>query len=241
LDLVYSHSGTLYNLIPHAPHPSNDPTKPALELGYISNIKTIYTPAQTSKVNAFQSTSSQQPGGKNINKGKSKKYSNQQDTTETVDTQSTRKATFPCMIYEENHYKKYFPHREVVAKFLKGTSQPVQQQHLVEKNHDPPQGGDLGHSHHGDASTSASEVYIFKMVNVMTQENTYKTPLGDKTKGNVLDHPSTSTPPPYSNPLHIEKPIFDVVLCSPKSGIQKETFNPKSHAAQKYSIVEDLA
>jgi hypothetical protein len=100
----------------------------------ISNTKTTSTPAQTSEVNAVQSTSSQQPGGKKKNKGKSKKSSNQQDTTKTVDTQPNRKAKFPCMICEEDHYTKYFPHHEVVTKFLKGTSQPVQQQHLVAQN-----------------------------------------------------------------------------------------------------------
>jgi hypothetical protein len=31
LDLVYSQSDTLYDLIPNAPHPSNDPTRPAPE------------------------------------------------------------------------------------------------------------------------------------------------------------------------------------------------------------------
>ena len=29
LDLVYSQSGTLYDLIPHAPHPTTDPSRPA--------------------------------------------------------------------------------------------------------------------------------------------------------------------------------------------------------------------
>jgi hypothetical protein len=170
-------------------------------------------------VNVVQSTSSQQPGGKNKNKGKSKKPSNEQDNPKSVDTQPTRKPKSPCMICEEDHYMKYFPHREVVAKYLKGTSQPVQQQHLVAQNPVPLQGGDPGHSHHGDASTSASEVYMFKMVNVTTHENTYDTPPGDKTKGKVVDQPSNSTPPPSSNPLQIEKPISDATLRPPKSVI----------------------
>lgn len=29
LDLVYSHSGTLYDLIPNVPCPSNDPSRPS--------------------------------------------------------------------------------------------------------------------------------------------------------------------------------------------------------------------
>jgi hypothetical protein len=57
---------------------------------------------------------------------------------------------------------KYCPHREEVTKFLKGTSQsvvltdpfPVQQQKMVAQNLASPQGGNAGHSHHGDASSS---------------------------------------------------------------------------------------
>jgi hypothetical protein len=74
---------------------------------------------------------------------------------------------------------KDFPHHDIVAKFLKGTSQPVQQQHLVAQNLSPPQERNVGHSHNRDASTIASKVYMFNMVNVTTRENTYYTPLGD--------------------------------------------------------------
>jgi hypothetical protein len=144
------------------------------------------------------------------------------------------------MIYEEGHNTKYFPHHEDIVKFLKGTSQLVQQQHLVVQNLVPLQGGDPGHSHHGDTSTSASEVYMFKMVNVTTRENTYDAPLGDQTKGKVVYQPSNSTPPPSSNPLQIDKIIFDAVLLPPKSTIQKMTFNPNSRASQNYNIVEYL-
>jgi hypothetical protein len=206
----------------------------------VPNTTTTSTPAQTSEVNAVQSSSSQQPGGKK-KKGKSKKSSNEQDNPKSVDTQPTRKPKFPCMICEEDHYTKYCPHREAITKYLKGTSQPVQQQHSVAQNPVPPQGGDPGHSHHGDASTSASEVYMFKTVNVTTRANTYDTPPGDKPNGKAVDQPSNSTPPPSSNPLQIEKPISDAVLRPPKSVIRKVVFNPNACAAQKYNIVEDLA
>jgi hypothetical protein len=53
---------------------------------------------------------------------------------------------------------------------------------MVAQNHAPLQEGNAGHSHHGDASTSASEVYVFNMVNFMTRANTYDTPLGDEGK-----------------------------------------------------------
>jgi hypothetical protein len=82
LDLVYSQFDTLYDLIPHAPHLSNDPSRPALEshvdgmVGYVTKTKTTPSPSQTSEVKV-QSTSSQQPGGKKKNKSKYKKSSNE--------------------------------------------------------------------------------------------------------------------------------------------------------------------
>jgi hypothetical protein len=145
------------------------------------------------------------------------------------------------MIFEEDHYMKDYPHREFVAKYLQNTSQPVQQQHLVVKNPAPLQGGNIGHSHHGYASTSAFEVYMFKMIYVTTQENTYDTPPSHQPKGKVVDQPSSSTPPPYSIPLQTTKPISDVVLHPPKSIIRKETINRNSCATQNYNIVEYLA
>jgi hypothetical protein len=71
LGLFYSLSSTLYDLIPNAPCPSNDPSKPTLESNFIPNTKTTSTPTQISEVNIVQSTSSQKPGGKKKQKGKS--------------------------------------------------------------------------------------------------------------------------------------------------------------------------
>ena len=73
LDLVYSQSGTLYYLIPQAPHPSTDPSKPPAEVpvdGIIGSIQspstakptkqtqtaTPLTPKVSAKVNSIQST-----------------------------------------------------------------------------------------------------------------------------------------------------------------------------------------
>jgi hypothetical protein len=82
---------------------------------------------------------------------------------------------------------------------------------------------------------------MFKTINVTTRVNTYVTPPGDTDKGKVVNQPSNSTPPPSSNPLHIEKLISDVSLRPPKIVIRKVTFNPNAHASQNYNIVEDLA
>jgi hypothetical protein len=62
---------------------------------------------------------------------------------------------------------------------------------------------------------------MFKAVNVTTQENTCDAPLGDQTKGNEIDHPSTYAPPLSSNPLHIENPPSDAMFHLPKTVIRK--------------------
>jgi hypothetical protein len=55
-----------------------------------------------------------------------------------------------------------------------------------------------------------------------------------------LVQPPPSTSPP-NGPLHLERPGPDTVLFPPPKGVvQKSTFNPHAHAAQNYSIVEDL-
>jgi hypothetical protein len=106
LDLVYSQFGTLYELIPNATRPSNDPSKPSNSShadGVIGSVKTQSktqstgtiqrptstaapssttpsstppTQTQVSDVNVVQSTSSQQPGGKKKARNKTKKNNN---------------------------------------------------------------------------------------------------------------------------------------------------------------------
>ena len=73
LDLVYSQSGTLYDLIPQAPHPSTGPAKPSTEVhinGIVGSIQSTSTvkptkqtqpttpsnPKVSAEVNSIQST-----------------------------------------------------------------------------------------------------------------------------------------------------------------------------------------
>jgi hypothetical protein len=82
---------------------------------------------------------------------------------------------------------------------------------------------------------------MFKMDNVTTRENSYDMPPCDRSKVKAIDQPSSSTPPPSSNPLQIKKLIFNATLCLPNNIIRKVTFNPNAHAAQNYNIIQDLA
>jgi hypothetical protein len=65
-------------------------------------------------VNLVQSTSSQPSGGKKKKKGKSKKYSNQQESPNTQDpnVRGKRKAKFPCMVCKKAYFTKYYPRLE---------------------------------------------------------------------------------------------------------------------------------
>jgi hypothetical protein len=112
LDLVYSQSGTLYELIPNAPCTSTDPSKPSSMAhadGIIGVVKTQSSsqsvgsanhsvsapvtgstslsstspPTQISEVNAVQSASSQQSGGKKKMKNKPKKNNNNNENPKT--------------------------------------------------------------------------------------------------------------------------------------------------------------
>jgi hypothetical protein len=205
-------------------------------------------------VNAVQSTPSQQSGGKKKTKNKSKNTNNNeqpknQSQTTTTEKKPQWKLKFLCIICGDNHYTRYCPHRNEVAKIFQGNSQPTvlthpfpQQQTMVAQTPSP--GGSSSHPH-DEASTSA-HTYMFNGINLNTLSKTYDTP-GNPNKGKdtngigTLPDPSPSSVSPPSRPLHIEKPMFDSILHPPKSTIHKPTFNPSSHATQNYNIVEDLA
>ena len=61
LDLVYSQSETLYDLIPQAPHPSTDPAKPPTETpvdAVVGSIHPLSATKPTKKPNASATSSS---------------------------------------------------------------------------------------------------------------------------------------------------------------------------------------
>ena len=93
LESVYSQSRTLYDLIPHAPHPIIDPTKPLAETlvdGVVGSIQSlaIVKPANKQSPSTSNSSSptifiqlnaiqySQTPSNKKKGKGKIEKYGN---------------------------------------------------------------------------------------------------------------------------------------------------------------------
>jgi hypothetical protein len=120
LDLVYSQSGTLYELIPNATHATTDPSKPLSTShadGVIGSIKTQSTSqstgttqwsvstsapssttpsstspqTQVSEVNTVQLTPSQQSGGKKKARNKPKKNNNNEQPKNQPQTPAAEK------------------------------------------------------------------------------------------------------------------------------------------------------
>ena len=77
-------------------------------------------------------------------------------------------------------------------------------------------------------------------INLNTRAHSYDPPLEKKLDEVSSDKPSTSTPPP-SNGIHIEKPIPEEMFLPPKSTLRKSVINPNACSSQYYKIVEDLA
>jgi hypothetical protein len=267
--LVYSQSGTLYDLLQNAARANTDPSKPSSSShadGVISSIKTqsfsqsttlssTSPQTQISEVNAVQSAPSQQSRGNNKTKNKSKNNNEQpKNQTPANEKQPQRKLKFLCIICGDDHYTRDCPLRNEVAKIFQGKSQPTvlthpfpQQQSMVAETPSPE--GSSSHPH--DEASSSAHIYMFNGINLTTRSKTYDTP-GNPDKGKdingngTLPDPSSSSASlpsinPLSGPLQIEKPSFDSILRPPKRTIRKATFNHSSRASQNYNIVEYLA
>jgi hypothetical protein len=269
LDLVYSQSGTLYDLLPNVTRANTDPSKPSSSShadGVIGSVKTrsfsqsttlssTSPQTQISEVNAVQSAPSQQSRGKKKTKNKSKNNNEQpKNQTPATEKKTQQKLKFLCIICGDDHYTRDCPLCNEVAKIFQGNSQttvltqPFPQQQSMVAETPSPEGSS---SHPNDEASSSAHIYMFNGINLTTRSKTYDT-LGNPDKGKEINGTDTLSDPsspsvslplvnPLSGPLDIEKPTFDSILHPPKSTIYKATFNPSSRAAQNYNIVEYLA
>ena len=95
----------------------------------------------------------------------------------------------------------------------------------------------------GSSSTTLEEpIMMMSHVRVATRSQDYgfKNPVDGKEAKSSNANTST-TPPPVSGPLQIEKQNPDLIIKPPaKLVLRKSAFNPHARAAQNYNIVEDL-
>ena len=94
-------------------------------------------------------------------------------------------------------------------------------------------------------SSSSEEIHMMSSdtINLQTRSLNYDKPIDKKE-----DHSSSGKTPSTSSlessstvPLFIKNPTLDMILCPPKSTLQKAIFNPNARVAQFYNVVEDLA
>ena len=198
LDLVYSQSGTLYDLIPQAPHPSIDPTKPLVETpvdGIVGSIQsssvenptkqphtsnpTPSTPKVSTEVNSIQSI---QTPDKNKKKGKVKNKNprNQQENpkpTTNDNNKGKRKAKYPCLLCGGDHFMKECPRREEINQFLKTNPAPV-----VLTDPFPSQQYLIDHISNQGNSSSSEKVRMMSSntINLQTRSQSYDKPTDKK-------------------------------------------------------------
>lgn len=109
-----------------------------------------------------------------------------------------------------------------------------QQQHLVAKQPQPPQGGHSG-LHHPSSSEGPSTIYTFEMVDLQNRAKYYGALVAN------AEEASLSQNPLLPNNLHIKSPVVDLVISPPKGVLHRTMQNTSSHATQNHNIVEDLA
>ena len=139
LDLVYSQSRTLYELLPNAPRPSSDlatskslaiplvdgvigsvsqtPAKTSSKQKSVSNFapnsssQNTLAPGKTSEVHVVQSTTADYSlKGKRKGKGRAKVEAPKHGPPKSSTGESLQwKPKYPCFIYEDDHYTKDCP------------------------------------------------------------------------------------------------------------------------------------
>ena len=205
--------------------------------------------SKTSEVNEVQST----PACKNKSKkgrgtNKEGKINSQAEQTKTthVDDRDKHKSRYPCLICGDDHYTKDFPRRAEVTKFLQGTSKPSTPTVLSQPFPSQQQAQLVIHDQPSTSTTSyvlmCTGDFKKKNVALTTRAKDY-TPSKEKVDDLPPDLVQPSPPtPPTNDPLHLERLSLDTILRPPSKGVvKKSSFNPHAHAAQNYSIVEDLA
>ena len=146
LDLVYSQSGTLYDILTNAPRlgTSKAPATPSVDgvIGFVSQTSrkssngkeksnssnNFALPAppdsgKTMEVNVVQANPTEKASkGKKKGKGKSKPDAPKPEPSKPrTDDDSQRKPKYPCLICEGDHYTKDCPRRSEIIQLIKGS------------------------------------------------------------------------------------------------------------------------
>jgi hypothetical protein len=265
LDLVYSQTGTLYDLLPDLPRPGTSSTSTAPVASHAadgvigttqahshsvsttnpksntSNVQNAPSPAppagKTSEVNAVQTT----PTGKNTKnrkgRGKTKegKNANQNEQTKT-----------PPVDDRDKRKPRYPCLMCGDDHYTKDCPRRAEVHKFLQSTSKPSTPAVLSQPF---PSQQQASLVIHDQPSASTSTQSYVLMCTDYTssKEKVDDIPPdliSTAPlnPSTTGPLHLERPNLDTVIRPPPKGVvKKSAFNPHARAAQNYSIVEDLA
>jgi hypothetical protein len=90
LDLIYYQSGTLYDLIPNAPRPTNDPSSPTPKPHADGTIGLVSTPSSSTSTSHKKSSTSSPTTVSNVSDAKSTPPSGQSSEVNSVDSSQFR-------------------------------------------------------------------------------------------------------------------------------------------------------
>lgn len=139
-----------------------------------------------------------------------------------------KKPWYPCLIFDEYHYTKECPHHTKVSKIVKSSPTPT-----VLKDPFPPQDSEM--VFHDQYSSSALENIMMMsskvMVSTRSKDYTSKSLVEDEYDSSAIGQTSTSMPP-SSELLHIEKPNPNMTIHLPHKGmLQNSAFSPHARDA----------
>ena len=122
---------------------------------------------------------------------------------------------------------KQCPHQDKISQFLK--SNPT---HVVLTDPFPSQQQLIDHMSNQGNSSSSEEIRMMSLdtIHLQTQSQNYDKPVDKKEdQSSSRKAPSISSSESLSIvALSIEKPTLDMILCSPKSTLRKDIFNPNA-------------
>ena len=102
---------------------------------------------------------------------------------------------------------------------------------MIENPPQPPQRGNAGTHPSGEGSFA---IYGVESVELQTRAKIYGNPIID------TQEPGTSSNPLPPNDFHIERPVANPVIHSPKGTLQRTTHNTSARATQNYNTIEDF-
>jgi hypothetical protein len=252
LQLIYSQSGLLYEILPNAPRSILDKTRQRVGPhadGIVGSAQTKPAEQLTKQLQqlSIQHTAASQPTAlvapptktSNVHTVQSAnpKATQQPEGNANGDNTEKRKARYPCNLCAEDHPTHLCPRLAEAQKFvtqqqLVVLTNPFQHGQNLTQASASTEGGSQGPSPSSNNPAFANVYMVKGDAFISTRAHDYSKPSTSE-KGKEAELPSL--------PLQIEKTLGETMTRIPKGAFKKASHNPNARAAQNYSVVEDLS